>query len=93
MSFPFATNKGPCDLTDFSRTHSGLVLDQTRKGGFRVRNVEEVVLDTRERDGSAEAGAAAGGSVDHEKDEKDETKGSVEEVERTDPPTLVRVVA
>ena len=65
------------------------MLDQTRKGGFRVRNVEEVVVDKRQRDGAvgAEAGGVAG-SVDNE---KEETKGSVEEVERTD--TLVRVVA
>ncbi|KJA27669.1 hypothetical protein HYPSUDRAFT_178728 [Hypholoma sublateritium FD-334 SS-4] len=71
----------------------GLVLDQTRKGGFRVRNVEEVVLDTREHNGSAEAGAKTGGAVGSVDHEKDETKGSVEEVERTDAPALVHVAA
>ena len=80
-------------LIDCLPVNRGLVLDQTRKGGFRVRNVEEVVLDKRERDSSTEMGAKADGAAGSLDNEKDETKGSVEEVERTDPPTLVRVVA
>ena len=42
--------------------HSDLVFDQTRKGGFHFRNIEEAVLDKRERDSSTEMGAHADGA-------------------------------
>jgi len=57
----------------------GLVVDQTRKGGFRVRNVEEVVVEGRS--GMILAGAAAAADAAHETGGE---KGSVERRESVD---------
>lgn len=70
----FCIFRVPLILTTLS--FSGLVIDQTRKEGFRFRTVEE--YHWRERTSSEETGSKD--NIEKERDDKKDTNDSVEDV-------------